>query len=143
MLQIEKELIRLQLLLELYEYQFCICNYKDIEKQEYILPKDGRCEVVSALYYLSDKGFINVKATDKEDVLIIFIRSRGIDEVELKIRKATTVALAYSYNRLLTPNFDDVPDDLISKNIKYKDSYTDNSEDKNKKNKDKDDKDKK
>lgn len=118
MLQIEKELIRLQILLELYEYYLCICNYKDVERQQYKISNQIKCDVIPALYYLSDKGFITVRTTDNDDVLIIYIRSRGIDEIELKIRKATTVALTYSYNRILIPNFDDVPDNFLNKDSK-------------------------
>jgi len=62
---------------------------------------------------LQDKNTesINVRTTSEDDVLIIYIRARGIDEIELKIKKATTVALSFSFNKLLIPNFDDVPDD--------------------------------
>jgi len=70
-----------------------------------------KCEIIAALFYLSDRGFINVRTTSEDDVLIIYIRSRGIDEIELKIKKATTVALSFGFNKLLIPNFDDVPDD--------------------------------
>ena len=43
--------------------------------------------------------------------IAIGIRTKTTVEIELKIRKATTVALTFSFNKLLTPNFDDVPDD--------------------------------
>jgi hypothetical protein len=109
MLPIENELIRIQILFELYEYLFCICNYRDIALQEYRISGRNKCEVIAALHYLNDIGFISVRTTDKDDVLIIFIRGRGIDDIELRIKKATTVALAFSFNKLLTPNFDDVP----------------------------------
>lgn len=111
MLQIEKELIRIQILFELYEYLFCICNYRDITRQEYKISGGNKCEIIAALYYLSDRGFITVRTTSEDDVLIIYIRARGIDEIELKIKKATTLALTFSFNKLLIPNFDDVPDD--------------------------------
>ena len=68
-----------------------------------------RCNCSS--FYLSDRGFINVRTTSEDDVLIIYIRARGIDEIELKIKKATTVALTLTFNKLLIPNFDDVPHD--------------------------------
>ncbi|MBU3127964.1 hypothetical protein [Clostridium tagluense] len=109
MLQIERDLIRIQVLFELYEYLFCICNYKDITRQEYKIVGANKCEIIAALYYLSDRGFITIRSTNKDDVLIIFIRARGIDEIELKIKKATTVALTCNVSKLLTPNFDDVP----------------------------------
>ena len=108
MLQIEKDLIRIKLLYELYGYLFCICNYSDITTQEYKISGGNKCEIIAALYYLSDRGFITVRTTSNDDVLIIYIRARGIDDIELKIKKATTVALTCSVNKLLTPNFDDV-----------------------------------
>jgi len=111
MLQIEKDLIRIQILFELYENLFGICIYRDITRQEYKISGVNKCEIIAALFYLSDRGFINVRTTSKDDVLIIYIRARGIDEVELKIKKATTVALTFSFNKLLIPNFDDVPDE--------------------------------
>ena len=110
MLLIEKELIRIQILFELYENLFCICTYRNVTRQEYRISGVNKCETIAALFYLSDRGFINVRTTSEDDVLIIYIRARGIDEIELKIRKATTVALAFSFNKLLIPNFDDVPD---------------------------------
>ncbi|WP_291570056.1 hypothetical protein [Clostridium sp. UBA4548] len=140
MLQIERELLRLQILLELYEFLFCVCDYRNIQRQEYIIPDERRCEIIAALYYLDDRGLITVRNTDRENVLIIYIRSRGIDEVELKIRKATTVALASSYNQILMPNFDDVPENDLNKDYcnycckdnsknKSKDSEKDKSKD--------------
>jgi hypothetical protein len=114
MLPIENELIRLQILYELYEYLFCICNYGDITTQEYRITGTNKCQIIAALYYLNDTGFINVRTTNTDDVLIIFIRARGIDAIELKIKKANTVALTFSFNKLLTPNFDDVPDNSKS-----------------------------
>lgn len=127
MLQIERDLLRLQLLFELYEFLFCVCNYRDVQRQEYRIPKERRCEIIAALYYLDDRGFINVRNTDKEDILIIYIRARGIDEVELKIKKATTIALVSSYTRILIPNFDDVPENDLNK-----DCCKNNSQDKDK-----------
>lgn len=111
MLPIENELIRLQILFELYEYLFCTCNYGDITTQEYRITGTNKCEIIAALFYLNDISFISVRTTNIEDVLIIFIRARGIDDIELKIKKATTVALTFGFNKLLTPNFDDVPDE--------------------------------
>ncbi|MBU3161499.1 hypothetical protein KPL37_17470 [Clostridium frigoris] len=111
MLQIERDLIRTQILFELYENLFCICTYRNITRQEYKVLGVKKCEIVAALFYLDDRGFINVRTTSEDDVLIIYIRSRGIDEIELKIKKATTVALTSSFNKLLIPNFDNVPDD--------------------------------
>ena len=111
MLQIERDLIRIQILFELYENLFCICTYRNITRQEYKISGVNKCETIAALFYLSDRGFINVRTTSEDDVLIIYIRARGIDEIELKIKKATTVALTFSFNKLLIPNFDDVPDD--------------------------------
>lgn len=111
MLQIEKDLIRIQILFELYENLFNICIYRDITRQEYKISGVNKCEIIAALFYLSDRGFINVRTTSEDDVLIIYIRARGIDEIELKIKKANTVALTFGFNKLLIPNFDDVPDD--------------------------------
>ena len=111
MLQIERDLIRIQILLELYENLFCICTYRDVTRQEYKITGVNKCEIIAALFFLSDRGFINVRTTSEDNILIIYIRARGIEEIELKIKKATTVALASSFNRLLIPNFDDVPDD--------------------------------
>lgn len=111
MLQVETDLIRIQILFELYENLFCICTYRNITRQEYKITGVKKCEIIAALFYLSDRGFINVRTTSEDDVLIIYIRARGIDEIELKIKKATTVALTFSFNRLLIPNFDDVPDE--------------------------------
>ncbi len=110
MVQIEKDLIRVQILLELYEKLFCICNYADITRQEYKISGRNKCEIIAALYYLSDRVYITVRTTNKDDILIIFIRARGIDEIELKIKKATTTALTCNFNTLLIPNFDDVID---------------------------------
>jgi len=137
MLQIERDLLRLQLLFELYEFLFCVCNYRNIQRQEYRIPKERRCEIIAALYYLDDRGFITVRNTDQDDILIIYIRARGIDEVELKIKKATTIALVSSYTRILIPNFDDVPEDDLNRNCckctsKNKDKSKDNDKDKNK-----------
>ncbi len=111
MLLIEKDLIRTQILFELYENLFCVCIYRNVTRQEYKISGVNKCETIAALFYLSDRGFINVRTTSEDDVLIIYIRARGIDEIELKIKKATTVALSFSFNKLLIPNFDDVPDD--------------------------------
>lgn len=110
MLQIERDLIRIQILFELYENLFCVCTYRNITRQEYKVSGVRRCEIIAALFYLNDRGFINVRTTSEDDILIIYIRSRGIDEIELKIKKATTVALSSGFNKLLIPNFDDVPD---------------------------------
>ena len=107
MLQIEKDLIRIQILFELYEHLFCVCNYSDITQQEYRISCAQKCEIIAALYYLNDRGLISVRPTNDDDVLIIFIRARGIDDIEIKIRKATTVALTYGINKLLIPNFDE------------------------------------
>ena len=111
MLQIENELIRIQILFELYENLFCICNYNNITRQEYRISRGNKCQVIAALFYLNDRGYINVRTTSEDDVLIIYIRARGIDEIELKIKKATTLALTFSFNKLLIPNFDNVTDD--------------------------------
>lgn len=108
MLQLERDLIRVQILLELYENLFCICKYPDITRQEYRVSSKNKCEIIAALYYLSDRGYITVRNTNKDDVLIIFIRSRGIDEIEFKMKKATTVALTCTFNKILIPNFDEV-----------------------------------
>jgi hypothetical protein len=108
MLQIERDLIRLQILFELYEYLFCICNFEDIRQQEYRIAGGQRCEIIAALFYLNDRGLISVRPTNDDDVFIIYIRARGIDDIELTIRKATTVALTFGFNKLLIPNFDDV-----------------------------------
>ena len=107
MLQIEQDLIRIKLLFELYEFLFCICNYRDITRQEYKISSRNRCEIIAALYYLNDRGFITVRTTSNDDVLIIYIRARGIDEIELKIKRATTVALTFTCGTLLIPIFDD------------------------------------
>jgi len=40
--------------------------------------------------------------------LLSILELRGIDEIELKIKKATTLALTFSFNKLLIPNFDNV-----------------------------------
>lgn len=111
MLQIERDLIRIQILLELYENLFCICTYRNVTRQEYKIKGANKCEIIAALFFLSDRGFINVRTTSEDDILIIYIRARGIEEIELKIKKATTVALTSGFNRLLIPNFDDVPHD--------------------------------
>ncbi|MEG0773394.1 hypothetical protein [Clostridium sp.] len=109
MFPIKNELIRLQILLELYEYFFQICDYRQIERQEYRICPEDKCAIIAALYYLNDRGFITVRTTDNQDVFIIFIRARGIDEVEPRLKKAATIALSYSYGAILIPNFDDVP----------------------------------
>ncbi|MEG0641174.1 MAG: hypothetical protein RR515_01130 [Clostridium sp.] len=110
MIQIETELIRIQILLELYEDLFCICNYADITRREYRISGKNKCKIIAALYYLSDRGYITVRSTIEVDILIIFIRARGIDEIESKIRKATTVALTCTFGKLLIPNFSNVTD---------------------------------
>jgi len=109
MFPIENELIRLQILLELYEYFFKICDYRQIERQEYRICPNEKCAIIAALYYLNDRGFITVRTTDQDDVFIIFIRARGIDEIEPRLKKISTIALAYSFGPILIPNFDDVP----------------------------------
>lgn len=109
MFPIENELIRLQILLELYEFFFKICDYRQIERQEYRICPQEKCAIVAALYYLNDRGFITVRPTDTVDVFIIFIRARGIDEIELRLRKTSTIVLASSCGPILIPNFDDVP----------------------------------
>jgi hypothetical protein len=109
MFPIKNELIRLQILLELYEYFFQICDYRQIERQEYRICPGDKCAIIAALYYLNDRGFITVRTTDNQDVFIIFIRARGIDEIEPRLKKASTIALSYSYGDILIPNFDDVP----------------------------------
>lgn len=108
MLQLERDLIRVQILLELYENLLCACSYDAIRRQEYRIAGNCKCEIVASLFYLSDRGYITVRTTNDEDVLIIFIRARGIDEVELKIRRATTVAFSSAFPRLLIPNFSSV-----------------------------------
>jgi len=65
---------------------------------------------MDVILYFYQKGYITVRTTNKDDILIIFIRARGIDEIELKIKKATTTALTCNFNKLLISNFDDVID---------------------------------
>ncbi len=58
---------------------------------------------------LSENG-MRVEMDYRDDVFIIFIKARGIDKIELKIKKATTTALTCNFNKLLIPNFYNVID---------------------------------
>lgn len=108
MIPIVNELLRVQILFELYEYFFNICTYTEIERQRYKICSEKKCEVVSALYYLNDRGLITVRTTDQEDVFIIFIRFRGIDDIEARLRRTNTIILANSCGPILIPDFSDV-----------------------------------
>lgn len=109
MIPIINELIRVQILFELYEHLFRICNYAEIERQRYRICSEEKCEVAAALYYLRDRGLITVRTTDQEDVFIIYIRFRGIDDIEARLRRTNTIILANRCGPLLIPTFDDIP----------------------------------
>ena len=114
-LPFENELIRIQILFELYKQLFVICDFESIQRQEYKISCDLKCEIIANLYYLNDRGSINVRVTDRKDVFIIFIRARGIDEIEDRIRRATFNAHAFSIGSLLIPNFEKICEDYDSK----------------------------
>jgi hypothetical protein len=109
MIPIINELIRVQILFELYEHFFRICNYAEIERQRYRICPENKCEVVAGLYYLNDRNLITVRTTDQEDVFIIFIRFRGVDDIEARLRRTNTIILANSCGPILIPDFSDVP----------------------------------
>ncbi len=115
-LPFENELIRIQILFELYKHLFVICDYESIQRQEYKISCEMRCEIIANLYYLNDRGSITVRTTDKKDVFIIFIRARGIDEIEDRIRRTTFHAHAFSIGCLLIPEFEKVYEDYNNNN---------------------------
>ena len=50
MLQIERDLIRTQILFELYENLFCVCIYRNVTRQEYRISGGNKCDVIAALF---------------------------------------------------------------------------------------------
>lgn len=118
MLPFQNELIRIQILFELYNYLFAICDYESIVRQEYTISCDLYCDIIPNLYYLNDRGSISVRPTNKKDVFIIFIRARGIDEIEDRIRRTTFNAISFSFGAILIPNFEKLCQDEDNKNSK-------------------------
>lgn len=87
MIPAQNELLRLNILFELYNNLFKAKNYGDIEKQFYRIIGCNKSQIFAAIYYLDSKGFIQAKTTRDPEVIQMFIKSRGIDEIEERLSK--------------------------------------------------------
>ncbi|MBB6632116.1 hypothetical protein [Clostridium algidicarnis] len=101
LLPLENDLLRLKILWELYQSLFNVCYYGEIQTQRYKIESDNISNVLAALYYLDNKGYINVRNTKEKDVLIIYIRSRGIDEIEDRWKRGNMLLFGSAYNNIL------------------------------------------
>lgn len=87
MITAQNELLRLNILFELYNNLFKVKTYEEIEKQFYKVVGCNRSQILAAIYYLDSKGFIQAKTTKDKDIIQMFIKARGIDEIEDRISK--------------------------------------------------------
>ena len=101
LLPLENDLLRLKILWELYQNLFTVCDYREIQTQRYKIVSDNISNVLAAIYYLDGKGYINARNTKDKNVLILYIRSRGIDEIEHRWRKGNMLLFGSCYSNIL------------------------------------------
>lgn len=101
MLPLENELLRLKILWELYQDLFGVCDYKEIKTQKYKIACEDISDVLAAIYYLDDRGFIDARGTNDKNVLIIYIKSRGIDDIEDRWRQGNILLFGSLYANIL------------------------------------------
>lgn len=136
MIPAQNEILRLNILFELYNNLFKAKNYEDIEKQFYKIVGCNKSQILAAIYYLDSKGFIQAKTTKDKDVIQMFIKGRGIDEIEERISKGI---LFVSSNQIIPIILIKWPEE--DKNYNNGDNKSDNSSKDSKKDKnDKNDK---
>lgn len=87
MIPAQNELLRLNILFQLYNDLFKVENYVDIQRQFYKIIGCNKSQILAAIYYLDSRGSIDARSTRDKDVIQMYIRARGIDEIEDRISK--------------------------------------------------------
>lgn len=87
MIPAQNELLRLNILFQLYNDLFKVENYGDIQRQFYKIIGCNKSQILAAIYYLDSRGSIDARSTRDKDVIQMYIRARGIDEIEDRISK--------------------------------------------------------
>ncbi|MBM7871237.1 hypothetical protein JOC70_002735 [Clostridium pascui] len=87
MIPAQNELLRLNILFQLYNDLFKVENYADIQKQFYKIIGCNKSQILAAIYYLDSRGSIEARSTRDKDVIQMYIRARGIDDIEDRISK--------------------------------------------------------
>ncbi|WP_097026851.1 hypothetical protein [Clostridium peptidivorans] len=87
MIPAQNELLRLNILFQLYNDLFKVESFGDIQRQFYKIIGCNKSQILAAIFYLDSRGSIQARSTRDRDVIQMHIRSRGIDEIEDRLGK--------------------------------------------------------